>query len=108
MCSFPDQLSLHYISMKSLLRRGVLPAVCFLLGFVWLSSLGASAQEGPLDPAPVIVSSSRVSVLSDGSGLATLQPATSGTQGALVIQGTAAAGTSLLPFELQSLLPVAP
>ena len=60
------------------------------------------------NPAPVIVSSSRVSVLSDGSGLANLQPATSGTQGALVIQGTAAAGSSLLPFELQSLLPGAP
>ena len=56
------------------------------------------------NPAPVIVSSSQVSVLSDGSGLATLQPASGGTQGALVIQGTAAAGTSVLPFQLQSLL----
>jgi hypothetical protein len=60
------------------------------------------------NPVPVIVSSTQVSVLSDGSGLATLQPATGGTQGALLIQGTAAAGTSILPFELQSLLPVAP
>ena len=48
------------------------------------------------------------SVLSDGSGLATLQPSTGATQGALVIQGTAAAGASVLSFQLQSLLPVAP
>ena len=60
------------------------------------------------NPAPVIVSSSQVSVLSDGSGLSTLQPAPGATRGELVVQGTAAAGTSLLPFELQSLLPVAP
>jgi hypothetical protein len=58
--------------------------------------------------APVIVSSSRVSALSDGSGLATLQPSTGGTRGALVIQGTAAVGTSLLPFQLQSFPPVTP
>jgi hypothetical protein len=30
------------------------------------------------------------------------------TQGTLVIQGTAAAGTNLLPFQLQSISPVAP
>jgi hypothetical protein len=60
------------------------------------------------NPAPVIVSSSRVAVLSDGAGLATLQPPTAGTGGALVIQGTAAAGTSVLPFQLQSLLPMTP
>ena len=34
-----------------MLRYGVVPAVCFLFAFVWLSSL-AVAQEGPLDPAP--------------------------------------------------------
>ena len=60
------------------------------------------------NPPPVMVSSSRVAVLSDGLGLATLQPATGGGPGALVIQGTAGAGTSLLPFQLQSLPPVAP
>lgn len=60
------------------------------------------------NPAPVIVSSSRISVLSDASGLASLQPTVGGVQGALVVQGTAAAGTSLLPFQLQSFLPVAP
>ena len=59
-------------------------------------------------PAPVIVSSSQVSVLSDGLGLATFQPSSGGTQGALVIQGTAAAGINLLPFQLQSLPPVTP
>jgi hypothetical protein len=60
------------------------------------------------NPAPVIVSSSQVSILSDGSGLASLQPSSAGTQGALMIQGTVAAGTSILPFQLQSLLPPAP
>ena len=60
------------------------------------------------NPPPVIVSSSRTSVLSDGQGLATLQPSTGAAQGALVIQGTAAAGASVLSFQLQSLLPVAP
>ena len=60
------------------------------------------------NPVPVIVSSSQVSVLSDGSGLSTLQPFPGATRGELVIQGTAAAGVSLLPFELQSLVPVAP
>ncbi|MBZ5653053.1 MAG: IPT/TIG domain-containing protein, partial [Acidobacteriia bacterium] len=60
------------------------------------------------NPPPVIVSSSQITVLSDTLGLATLQPSTGAAQGALVIQGTAAAGTSVLPFQLQSLLPVAP
>jgi len=60
------------------------------------------------NPPPVIVSSSRMSVLSDGLGLATIQPSTGAAQGALVIQGTAAAGASVPPFQLQTLLPVAP
>ena len=60
------------------------------------------------NPPPVIVSSSQMSVLSDGLGLATLQPSTGAAQGALVIQGTAAAGSSVLPFHLQSFLPVTP
>ena len=59
------------------------------------------------NPAPIIVSSSRISLLSDGSGLATLQPSVGAAQGAIVIQGTSAAGTSLLPFRMQSLAPVA-
>jgi hypothetical protein len=69
-------------------------------------SIGGIVITG--NSAPVIVSSSQASVLSDGSGLATLQPSTGGTRGALVIQGTAAAGTSLLPFQLLSLPPVTP
>ncbi len=60
------------------------------------------------NPPPVIVSSSQASVLSNAAGLATLPPATGGAQGAIVIQGAAAAGTSMLPFRLQSLSPVAP
>jgi hypothetical protein len=60
------------------------------------------------NPAPVIVSSSQVSVMSDVSGLATLQPFTGGNRGALVVQGTVAAGISVLAFQLESLLPVTP
>ena len=60
------------------------------------------------NPPPVIVSSSRLLVLSDATGLATLQPSTGATRGALVIQGTVAAGTSLLSFQLQSFLPPSP
>jgi hypothetical protein len=58
-------------------------------------------------PAPVIVSSSRLAVLSDATGQATLQPSTGGAMGAVLIQGTAAAGVSVLSFQLQSLSPPA-
>jgi hypothetical protein len=51
-CSFPSQVSLHYISMESFPRRGVVTAVAFLLAFVWLCSQAAFAQEGNLDPSP--------------------------------------------------------
>jgi hypothetical protein len=47
-------------------------------------------------------------VLSDVSGLATLQPSSGAAQGAIVIQGTSAAGASVLPFRLQSLAAVVP
>jgi hypothetical protein len=58
------------------------------------------------NPAPVIVSSSQVAFQSDPAGLVTLQPPAGGAQEAIVIQGTSAAGTSVLPFLLQSLTPV--
>jgi hypothetical protein len=58
------------------------------------------------NPAPVIVSSSQVAFQSDAAGLVTLQPPAGGAQEAIVIQGTSAAGTSVLPFLLQSLMPV--
>ena len=45
------------------------------------------------NPPPVIVSSSQTSVRSDGLGLSTLQPSAGAAQGALVVQGTAAAGS---------------
>ena len=58
------------------------------------------------NPAPVIVSSSQMALLSDAAGLVTLQPPAGGAQEAIVIQGSSAAGTSVLPFLLQSLTPV--
>jgi hypothetical protein len=58
------------------------------------------------NPVPVVVSSSQLAVPSDAAGQATLQPSTGGAQGAILIHGTAAAGTSVLPFRLQPLSPV--
>ena len=58
------------------------------------------------NPAPIIVSSSQIFLLSDEAGQATLQPSAGTVQGAIVIQGTSAAGISILPFRLQSLTPV--
>jgi hypothetical protein len=45
-------------------------------------------------------------MLSDVAGLATLLPSSGAAQGAIAIQGTSAAGTSVLPFRLQSLTPL--
>ncbi|HLB89706.1 MAG TPA: IPT/TIG domain-containing protein [Terriglobales bacterium] len=85
-------------------------------GVAFQSVISRSAPAPPItslgeititrNPTPVIISSSQVSVPSDVNGLATIQPSTSGVQGAVVVQGTAAAGNSTLQFELQSLWPV--
>ena len=58
------------------------------------------------NPAPIILSSSQLSVLSDAAGLATFQPSAGAAQGAIVVEGTSAAGSSVLPFSLQLLSPV--
>ena len=58
------------------------------------------------NPAPIIVSSSQTSILSDAAGLATVQPPGGTIQGAVVVQGSASAGSSILPFRLQTLSPV--
>jgi hypothetical protein len=54
-------------------------------------------------PMPVILSSTQATVLSDINGLATIQPSTSGIQGAVVVMGTASAGNASQTFQLQSL-----
>ena len=54
------------------------------------------------NPAPVIISSSQGSVLSDINGLATFQPSTQGQPEAVQVQGTMAAGASTFRFLLQS------
>ena len=56
------------------------------------------------NPPPVILSSERVSLASDVSGQAAIGSPAGGVQGPVVVQGTAAAGVSILPFQLQSLL----
>jgi len=60
------------------------------------------------NPAPIIISSSQGSLVSDTNGLVTLQPSTGGAIGAIQVQGTMAAGTSTLPFLLQSFGTAAP
>jgi len=44
-------------------------------------------------------------VLSDAAGLATFQPSAGAAQGAIVVEGISAAGSSVLPFSLQLLSP---
>ena len=55
---------------------------------------------------PVVLSSSQTTVTSDANGLATLTPSMGGLAGSLEMQGSAAAGASTLPFELQSFVVV--
>ena len=80
---------------------------------VFQSAIGRGNQNSPIqwiigetiitrNPMPVTLSTSQTTVTSDADGLATLQPSLGGLTGALEIQGTAAAGTGTLPFELQS------
>ena len=52
-------------------------------------------------PVPVILASSKATVVSDVNGLATIQPTNAGIAGAIVIQGTASVGIATLPFTAQ-------
>jgi hypothetical protein len=80
------------------------------------SVIGRSADDAPVVPTgeivitrnamPIILGSAQASVASDADGLATIQAPTGGFQGALLILGNAVAGSSSLPFEVQSLWPV--
>jgi hypothetical protein len=54
------------------------------------------------NPAPVIISSSQGSVLSDINGLATFQPSTQGQPEAVQVQGTMTAGAGTFNFLLRS------
>jgi len=66
---------------------------------------GISAGDTTLTPvpAPIILSSSQVTVVTDGNGLASFHPTTAGFTGAVEVVGTAMAGTSSVQFALQSL-----
>ena len=55
---------------------------------------------------PIILGTAQVSIASDDNGLASMQPATGGFQGALAILGTVTAGPASMPFQLQSLWPM--
>jgi hypothetical protein len=56
---------------------------------------------------PVILSSSTQTILSDGSGMATIQINT-GVAGATVVLGTASVGSASVRYQLQSLWPIGP
>lgn len=53
-------------------------------------------------PLPVILSSSKATLVSDANGLASILPSNAGISGAIVIQGNATSGTASLPFLAQS------
>jgi hypothetical protein len=53
-------------------------------------------------PLPVILASSKATIVSDGNGLASIQPTNAGIPGAIVIQGTASVGIASVPFAAQS------
>jgi hypothetical protein len=71
------------------------------LPIVWIGDTGISTN-----PMPVILSSLQSIVSTGVNGLVTIQPSTGGVQGAVVMLGSATAGSSSLQFELQSLPPV--
>jgi hypothetical protein len=60
------------------------------------------------NPAPIIIASSRGSVLSDRSGFVSIAPSTGGAQGAIEIQGSVTAGNGTLPFQLESFWTINP
>jgi len=66
---------------------------------------GISAGDTTItpNPTPIILSSSQTIVTTDGNGLAAFQPTTGGFSGGLTVVGHATAGTSNVPFALQSL-----
>ncbi len=80
------------------------------------SLLGRTNDDAPImtggdtnitrNSLPIILGMSQASVTSDANGLATIQPSTSGFQGALAILGTVSVGSASLPFGLQSLWPM--
>jgi len=53
-------------------------------------------------PLPVVLGSSKATLVSDVNGLASILPTNAGIPGAIVIQGTATSGIALLPFMAQS------
>ena len=82
---------------------------------VFQAVIGRAANGAPVvqlgdttiqrNPLPIILSSFQITATTDTSGLASFQPSTNGFSGALVIEGSASAGTASLPFLMQSFGP---
>ena len=53
-------------------------------------------------PVPVILASSKATVVSSTNGLASIQITNTGIPGAIVIQGSASVGIASLPFAAES------
>jgi hypothetical protein len=64
---------------------------------VWIGDTSITGN-----PMPVILSSPQISVQSDVNGLAAFLPSPNGIQGPVVVLGSVSAGTSSLPFTLES------
>ncbi len=56
-------------------------------------------------PLPVVLGSSKATLLSGSNGLASIQPANAGISGAIVVLGTATTGIASLPFLAESFGP---
>jgi hypothetical protein len=87
----------HPVAGASVVFRSAVERVPGNAPAVWF---GDTAVRQP--STPVILSSSQIIVVSDGNGLANLQPSTGGFTGPVVIVGSALAGTASVPFQLQS------
>jgi IPT/TIG domain len=93
-----DSTGVHPVLGASVTFQSVVARLPANLPAVWIGDTGISGN-----PMPVILSSSQISVLSDGNGLAAFQPTAGGVGGAVAILGSSSAGASSLPFTLQSI-----
>lgn len=84
--------------------RGANITFQLLIGRDTGSNTGVSIGDTTIQhrPLPVILGSSKATLISDSNGLASIQPTNAGIPGAILIQGTAMSGVSSLPFAAQS------
>jgi hypothetical protein len=87
----------HAVAGAGVVFRAAMERVPVNAPALWF---GDTATHQPA--TPVILTSSQTAMVSDGSGLASLQPSAGASSGPVVIVGSALAGTASVPFQLQS------